>query len=65
MTSAETMFDLALILSLIVLAIGQVLSMVRLAIGPTAGDRVLALDTMVINALGLVIALGIFQGVSV
>lgn len=65
MTSAETLFDLALILSLIVLAIGQVLSMVRLAIGPTAGDRVLALDTMVINALGLVIALGIFQGVSV
>lgn len=65
MSSAETVFDIALILSLVVLAVGQVLSMVRLAIGPTAGDRVLALDTMVINALGLVIALGIYQGVRV
>ena len=39
--------------------------MVRLVIGPTTGDRILALDTMVINALGLVIVLGIHQGLAV
>ena len=40
-------------------------AMVRLVIGPTSGDRILALDTMVINALGLVVVLGIHQGVKV
>ena len=64
MTPAD-LLNLALIIALIALAIGQVLSMVRLVIGPTSGDRILALDTMVINALGLVIVLGIHQGVRV
>ena len=41
------------------------MTMVRLVIGPNTGDRILALDTMVINALGLVIVLGIHQGVQV
>ena len=57
--------NIALIIALIALAAGQVLSMIRLVIGPTSGDRILALDTMVINALGLVIVLGIHQGVKV
>lgn len=65
MTSATGMLDFALIVALIALVLGQVLSMVRLVIGPTAGDRILALDTMVINALGLVVVLGIHQGVRV
>ncbi len=65
MTSASGMLDFALIVALVALAIGQVLSMVRLFIGPTTGDRILALDTMVINALGLVILLGIHQGFKV
>ena len=34
-------------------------------IGPTPGDRILAVDTMVINGLGIVIALGIYQGVQI
>lgn len=63
MTSAVGLLDIALIIALTALAVGQVLSMVRLVIGPTTGDRILALDTMVINALGLVVVLGIFQGV--
>lgn len=65
MTSAVGLFDIALVIALISLALGQVLSMVRLVIGPTTGDRILALDTMVINALGLVVVLGIYQGVKV
>jgi multicomponent K+:H+ antiporter subunit F len=39
--------------------------MIRLVLGPSTGDRILALDTMVINALGLVILLGIHQGVRI
>ena len=65
MIPATEFLNLALMIAMITLVIGQVLSMVRLLIGPTPGDRILALDTMVINALGLVIVLGIHQGVKV
>ena len=65
MMSPIEILDVALIVAFIALALGQVLSMVRLVLGPTTGDRILALDTMVINALGLVIVLGIHQGVEV
>ena len=65
MIPATEFLNLALSIAMITLVIGQVLSMVRLLIGPTPGDRILALDTMVINALGLVIVLGIHQGVKV
>lgn len=65
MTSATGLLDIALIVAFAALAIGQILSMVRLVLGPTAGDRILALDTMVINALGLVVVLGIQQGVQI
>ncbi|MEO0944151.1 MAG: K+/H+ antiporter subunit F [Pseudomonadota bacterium] len=63
--SPADVLNFALIVALFALAFGQVMSMVRLLIGPTTGDRVLAPDTMVINALGLVIVLGMHQGVKV
>ncbi len=65
MTTALAFLDIAIIIALISLALGQVLSMVRLVMGPTGGDRILALDTMVINALGLVVVLGIHQGLKI
>lgn len=65
MSFADGFLNAALIVALIALALGQVLSMLRLLIGPTAADRILALDTMVINALGLVVVVGIHQGVRV
>ncbi len=65
MTSVEGFHDIALMIALFTLALGQILCMVRLVIGPTTGDRILALDTMVINALGLVVVLGISQGIEV
>ncbi|WP_136637667.1 K+/H+ antiporter subunit F [Pseudooceanicola onchidii] len=65
MTHAAGLLDIALSIALVTLALGQIMSMVRLMIGPTTGDRILALDTMVINALGLVVVLGIQQGVKV
>ena len=63
--TASDFLDIALVIALVALALGQVLSRVRLVMGPTSGDRILALDTMVINALGLVVVLGIHQGVKV
>lgn len=65
MTTSLVFLDYALIFAFGVLAVGQILSMVRLVMGPTSGDRILALDTMVINALGLVVVLGIQQGVQI
>ncbi|RLJ58928.1 multisubunit potassium/proton antiporter PhaF subunit [Litoreibacter meonggei] len=65
MTTATALINIALIIAFVALALGQILSMVRLVLGPTSGDRILALDTMVINALGLVVVLGIHQGVQI
>ncbi|MFL4471777.1 K+/H+ antiporter subunit F [Tateyamaria armeniaca] len=65
MSSAGAFLDIAMFIAFGALAIGQLLSMVRLVIGPSFGDRILALDTMVINALGLVVVLGIHQGVQI
>ncbi|MDG1470912.1 MAG: K+/H+ antiporter subunit F [Ascidiaceihabitans sp.] len=65
MMNASAMMDIALIIAFITLALGQILSMVRLVLGPTPGDRILALDTMVVNALGLVVVLGIYQGLQI
>lgn len=65
MTTALWVMDTALIIAFVTLALGQALSMVRLVLGPTIGDRILALDTMVINALGLVVLLGIHQGIQI
>lgn len=65
MSAAAGFLDFALIVAFLSLAAGMVLSMVRLAMGPTRSDRILGLDTMVINALGLVVVLGIHQGLEV
>ena len=35
--------------------------MVRLVLGPNVGDRILALDTMVINAIALIILMGMLR----
>jgi multicomponent K+:H+ antiporter subunit F len=55
----------ALYLGFVVLGISQIMAMVRLVIGPDTGDRILALDTMVLNAIGLIVLLGIAQGTRV
>ena len=65
MTTVSSFMDIALIIAFVTLAFGQILSMVRLVLGPTPGDRILALDTMVVNALGLVVVLGIQQGLQI
>ncbi|AEI94573.1 MULTISPECIES: K+/H+ antiporter subunit F [Roseobacter] len=65
MTFALELIQMTLYLGFAVLAISQLMAMVRLVIGPSTGDRILALDTMVMNAIGLIVLLGITQGTSV
>ncbi|WP_299871825.1 K+/H+ antiporter subunit F [uncultured Sulfitobacter sp.] len=62
MSAATSFMDTALIIAFVAVALGQVLSMVRLVIGPSTGDRILAIDTMTVNAIGLIVLLGIAQG---
>ncbi|WP_296428295.1 K+/H+ antiporter subunit F [Yoonia sp.] len=65
MTAATELMNIALVVAFAALALGQILAMVRLVLGPTSGDRILALDTMVINAIGLVVVLGLHQKVQI
>jgi len=48
--------------AMITISISIMLNIYRLIIGPAVTDRILALDTMVINAIGLVVLIGIVFG---
>lgn len=62
MTFATDLMNFALVIAFAAVALSQIMSMIRLIIGPGTGDRILALDTMVVNAIGLIVLLGIAQG---
>lgn len=47
------------------IALALVMAMIRLWKGPSTGDRILALDTMFVNAIGLIVLLGIAQGTQI
>ncbi len=53
------MLNFALALAFALLGIAMLLTGWRLLIGPTASDRILALDTLSINAIAILVALGI------
>ena len=55
------MIGYALLAGFACVAIALLLSLYRLLAGPTRGDRILALDTMVINAIALIVLFGIHQ----
>lgn len=65
MTLATDLLNWSVILAFVIVAISQIAAMVRLVIGPNTGDRILALDTMVVNAIGLIVLLGISQGTQI
>ncbi|MEM7615708.1 MAG: K+/H+ antiporter subunit F [Pseudomonadota bacterium] len=62
MSFATSLMNIALVIAFLSLSISQVMAMGRLVVGPSTGDRILALDTMVVNAIGLIVLLGIAQG---
>ncbi|WP_404364089.1 K+/H+ antiporter subunit F [Marinobacter sp.] len=56
------MISLALSITIGLVSMALVLNIVRLFIGPDAPDRILALDTLYINALALIVLLGMALG---
>ncbi|MWB79350.1 K+/H+ antiporter subunit F [Pseudooceanicola sp. 216_PA32_1] len=59
------MIEYALIFAFACVGLSMILSMVRLILGPGVGDRVLALDTMSVNAVALIVLLGIAGGTQI
>lgn len=53
------MLSLALWVAFVLVAGAVVFSALRLLIGPSTADRILALDTLYINAIALLVLLGI------
>ena len=54
------MLSTAILVSLAMLVLAMVLALVRLLRGPSVPDRVLALDTVFVNTVGVVLVLGIW-----
>ncbi|MEI4263262.1 K+/H+ antiporter subunit F [Roseovarius sp. D0-M9] len=65
MSLASDIMNIALWIAFGAVALAQIMAMIRLVIGPGVVDRILALDTMAINAIGLVVLLGIAQGTAI
>ncbi|MEH6672801.1 MULTISPECIES: K+/H+ antiporter subunit F [unclassified Sulfitobacter] len=59
------MIVIALNIAFGAVAVSQLLAMLRLLKGPNTGDRILALDTMVVNAIALIILLGMRLGTAI
>jgi multicomponent K+:H+ antiporter subunit F len=57
-----SMLDWALAIASAALGLALVLNLWRLFKGPGVADRILALDTMVINVIGLIVLAGISGG---
>jgi len=53
------MLSVALDITLVVLAVSLALCFLRLAVGPTLPDRILALDTLYINTIAFLVIFGI------
>ena len=49
-------------IALVAIAVAMLLTLYRLFRGPDAVDRILALDTLVINLIGLIVLAGILYG---
>ncbi len=59
------MIELALYFAAICYGVALLLDLWRIAVGPDAADRILALDTMVVHAIGIIILLGVAQGTQI
>ncbi|WP_373504797.1 K+/H+ antiporter subunit F [Aestuariivirga sp.] len=59
------MITMALYFAIGCFTLGLLMNMWRVVKAPSVGDRVLALDTMVINAIALVVLYGLFHGTAV
>ena len=53
------MIEIALAFSFLTFGIGLLITLWRIVVGPDPADRILALDTMVINVIALILLYGI------
>ena len=56
------MIEAALGVGFATVSVAMLLNLYRLAVGPAVVDRVLALDTLVINSIALIILIGVALG---
>jgi multicomponent K+:H+ antiporter subunit F len=54
------MITAACVIALAAVAVAMLLTLYRLAVGPDMLDRILALDTLVINSIALIVVLGLW-----
>jgi multicomponent K+:H+ antiporter subunit F len=59
------MIEAALLIGFACFSLALVLNLYRLYRGPSLADRVLALDTMVINGIAILILYGMYEGTAV
>lgn len=59
------MIGVALSFAFACFALGLLLNLWRITRGPDIADRILALDTMVINVIALLILYGVYRGTAV
>ncbi|WP_420132941.1 K+/H+ antiporter subunit F [Rhodopseudomonas sp.] len=58
------MIATACLIAVCIIAVAAVMNLYRLAKGPDVLDRILTLETLVTNTIGLVVVLGIWYGTS-
>lgn len=59
------MIENALYFAFICYGLGLLFDLWRLVVGPTSADRVLALDTMVINVIAILVLYGVWRGTGI
>lgn len=59
------MIEIACIIALAAIAVATLLNLYRLVVGPDVIDRILALDTMVVNAIALIVVMGVWYGTAI
>ena len=59
------MLDLSIKIALVAIAVSMALTLYRLIKGPDTPDRILALDTLYVNAVALLVVLGIYDNSSI
>ncbi|GAA0868601.1 K+/H+ antiporter subunit F [Brevundimonas basaltis] len=57
-----SLLPLALAFALTCISVAILLNLYRLVRGPTLGDRILAVDTLTINAIALIVVFGVAHG---
>jgi len=56
------MIEYALVFAAVCYGLALLMDLWRIAIGPDTADRILALDTMVINVIALLVLYGVWRG---